>query len=59
MKEIQKIKVEIETLKSQLRNYLERNADLEEVLELNYKIDKLIVKFYQMKKVDNTSPPCN
>lgn len=50
MNEIQKLKVEIETLKSQLRTYLERNADLEEVLELNYKIDKLIVKFYQMKQ---------
>ncbi|KAB3539683.1 hypothetical protein F8154_00585 [Alkaliphilus pronyensis] len=50
--DILKLKEEIETLKSKLRIYLETDVDLDQILELNYRIDDLIVKFYRLKKIE-------
>ncbi|WP_156943738.1 hypothetical protein [Alkaliphilus transvaalensis] len=49
MDDIKRLKIEIETSKAQLRRFLEDGADINEILDLNYKIDDLIIQFYHLK----------
>ena len=53
MKDIQKLlelKIEIETLKAKLRRSLDDPFNMDSIMELNYKIDELIVKYHRLEK---------
>ncbi len=53
MEEINKLKSEIELLKAKLRRFLEDDeTDRKKILEVNYKIDDLILKFYHLQNKD-------
>jgi len=50
MEDIKQLKSEIATLKNKLRRFLDdEEADVDEILEINFKIDDLINKFYHLQ----------
>ncbi|MBM7615360.1 hypothetical protein [Alkaliphilus hydrothermalis] len=51
MEDIKQLKDEIATLKNKLRRFLEdEESDVNEILEINFKIDDLINKFYRLQR---------
>ncbi len=49
IQKLQELKDEIETLKAKLRHCLDEALSMESVMELNVKIDALIVQYHQLK----------
>lgn len=50
MDELKMLKNEIEVLKTQLRRLMEDEADIKDILKVNYAIDDLINQYYCLNK---------
>ncbi|WP_192929825.1 hypothetical protein [Alkaliphilus serpentinus] len=48
MNRLMELKQEIEVQKGNLIKLLESDAEIEEIYELNYRLDDLIVKYYRI-----------
>ncbi len=57
IQKLQELKVEIETLKTKLRHCLDEALSTESIMELNVKIDELIVQYHLMKNEKQQKHP--
>ncbi|SES83994.1 hypothetical protein SAMN05660297_00679 [Natronincola peptidivorans] len=48
MTRLEELKVEINSLRNKLGNYLDSNEDYEKIFSLNIKIDQLIVEYHRL-----------